>query len=81
MEGNTKPWIIISGDDEGTTYYLVPNSQSTSDWSYEKFTIVDEGERQIVGTPTAADVNGDGYAEIFVPAYQLGKVSAFTFAP
>jgi len=81
MIGNTKPWILISGDDEGTSYYMKPNSESVNDWTYDRIKIIDEGPGNILGTPCAADVNGDGYAEIFVPAYNKGKVNAFTFAP
>ena len=81
MSGVTKPWIIISGDDEGTTYYLTPNSEDANNWGYEKINIIDAGAGNILGTPTTADVNGDGYADIFIPAYNRGEINAFTFAP
>jgi len=81
MKDVNKPWIIISGDDEGTTYYLTPNSQDVNDWSYKKINIIDTGEGNILGTPTTADVDGDGYSEVFIPAYNRGEINAFTFAP
>ena len=42
---------------------------------------VDNGEENIIGKPVAADFDGDGYSEIFVPAWTEGAMKAFTFRP
>ena len=76
-----KPWILLSGDDDGRTYYLQPNSQDTDDWSYTMTYFVDQGSGQIVGKPVAFDSNGDGFSEVFVPAWSANEVKFFTFAP
>ena len=34
-----------------------------------------------VGGISVGDVDGDGYADFFVPNYDDGQVNAFTFAP
>jgi len=76
-----KPWILMSGDDEGTCYYYVPNSEDPSDWTYEQVLFLDNGEGNIVGKPSVADFDGDGYAEMFVAAWTEGALRAYTFAP
>ena len=42
---------------------------------------VDNGGGNIIGKPVVADFDGDGYSEIFVPAWTEGQMKAFTFAP
>ena len=76
-----KPWILLSGDDDGRSYYLQPDSEDPSDWSYTMTYFVDQGSGQIVGKPAAFDSNGDGFSEVFVPAWSAGEVKFFTFAP
>ena len=55
-------------------------SQDTHDWSYTKTTILDAGSGT-VGDVSVADVNGDGYLEVVIPAYNRNEVNMFTFAP
>ena len=74
-----KPYILLSGDDEGTCYYLVPNSQSQNDWEYQLIRFMDEGPGQIVGQPTVVDADGDGFTELFIPSHQEDVVKVFTF--
>ena len=79
-----KPLIVLSGDDEGTAYVLYPNSQATSDWSYRRekiFQIDDSVWYWIVGNLATADVDGDGWQEIFLSAYGESRIHVFTFAP
>lgn len=38
-----KPYIIVSGDDDGKHYILTPNSQDPNDWTYTKNVLVDTG--------------------------------------
>jgi hypothetical protein len=48
-----KPWIMLSGDDDGKLYILVPNSEGADDFSYTKNILVDtqrstSGENAII---------------------------------
>merc|ERR1711976_730207 len=76
-----KPSILLSGDDEGTAYLLEPTSSSSSSWAYSRTKLVDEGEGQIIGKISVADVDGDGYKEFFIPSYFEDKLYIYTFAP
>jgi hypothetical protein len=76
---NSKPWILVSGDGSQRAHLLKPNSESVSDWSYSESTLTDE--KCTVGSSAVGDVNGDGFAEVFVPAYDNNRISVFTFAP
>ncbi|XP_067667929.1 uncharacterized protein [Haliotis asinina] len=73
-----KPLVLLSGDDDGRAYLLKPSSASGSDWTYDKETFLDVGQGT-VGEPAVKDVDGDGYKEIFVPAYNQGYVYVYTF--
>lgn len=74
-----KPQIMVSGDGSQRVHWLVPTSSSTNSWSYEERILVDVGGT--VGQLAIADVNHDGFVEVFVPAYDGNKIYAFTFAP
>ncbi|NQD36609.1 VCBS repeat-containing protein [Permianibacter sp. IMCC34836] len=76
---NGKPQIMVSGDGSQRVHWLAPTSTSSSDWNYQERIVVDVGGT--VGQLAIADVNGDGYVEVFVPAYDANKIYAFTFAP
>jgi len=76
-----KPWILLSGGDDGRAYYLRPTSESALDWSYELITIVDHGLSQAVSGIAAADVDGDGYSEVFVSVHNKNLVEIYTFRP
>lgn len=77
----SRPWIVLSGDDDGRSYYLEPLSESADDWNYNMTVFSDQGEGKIVGTPTAFDSDGDDYTEIFVPCYTDNLLKFYTFAP
>ena len=38
-----KPWISLSGDDDGKHYLLYPESEDTDDWKYTLDMIIDTG--------------------------------------
>lgn len=74
-----KPYIVVGGDGAEVAFLLTPNSQSTSDWTYTRQDIIYTA--CTVGQVAAGDVNGDTYAEFFVPAFENGIVYGYTFAP
>jgi len=78
---NQKPWIMVAGADDGRAYVLRPISQTASNWDYEKIVVVDKGANQYVGGVAVADINGNGYKEMFVSTHHQNQVSVYTFAP
>ena len=41
LEGATKPWIVVGGDEASKVWVLKPASRKTDDWRYESVTIFD----------------------------------------
>lgn len=74
-----KPHILVSGDGSQRAHLLAPRSSEQGDWSYVETELVNAGAT--VGQSTVGDVNGDGFAEVFVPAYDKNTIHVFTFAP
>eukprot|EP01094_Clydonella_sp_ATCC50884_P021329 TRINITY_DN4683_c0_g1_i1.p1 TRINITY_DN4683_c0_g1~~TRINITY_DN4683_c0_g1_i1.p1 ORF type:complete len:449 (+),score=144.29 TRINITY_DN4683_c0_g1_i1:42-1349(+) len=74
-----KPWILLSGDGSEYAYLLTPASEEPTDWRYSRQDVLFTG--CTVGEISVGDVDGDGYSEFFVPAYEKGTVFAYTFAP
>ncbi|KAK7021374.1 hypothetical protein SK128_009730 [Halocaridina rubra] len=75
-----KPYILLSGDDDGRMYILYPDSEDRSNWIYQKHILVDT-EDTTVGKMAHGDIDGDGYEEIIVAGYTIGEVYVFTYAP
>ena len=75
-----RPNILVSGDDDGRAYILEPLSSDPTNWNYKKNTIFDAGSGT-VGQMAFADVDGDGYNDIFIPSYNQATVHVYTFAP
>jgi hypothetical protein len=75
-----KPYIMVSGDDDGNHYILEPLSESPNDWSYEKHILI-ETNGTTTGKFAIGDFDGDGYTDIVAAGYSVGKIYAFTYAP
>ncbi|XP_060084562.1 uncharacterized protein LOC132563824 [Ylistrum balloti] len=75
-----KPSILLSGDDEGTAFYLEPLSADASSWTYNLTTFLQASDGT-VGQLSFADANGDGYQEVFVPSYSTNELFVYTFHP
>jgi hypothetical protein len=68
-----KPLILVSADNGNYLCVLTPKSPNdTSDWTYTQQNIEYIGSD--VGRPAIGDLDGDGYNEILVPAYDAGQV-------
>jgi len=78
-EHRGKPWIFVSGDNGNDIFVLVPESQRRGDWSYTTQKLADV--HADVGRPVIADIDGDGFADVFVPAYDAGVLEHFAFGP
>lgn len=74
-----KPSILVSGDGTQMAHILTPRSLDPNDWNYSEHILIDA--KSTVGQCAVKDVNNDGYAEIFVPAYDADLIHAFTYAP
>jgi hypothetical protein len=42
--GPVKPWISLSGDDDGKHYVLYPRSEARDDFTYDMHLIIETGE-------------------------------------
>ena len=69
-------YIALAGDAAQIAYVLVPGSTA---WSYTTTLLHDCG--CTVGKLAVADINGDGYSELFIPCYDNGNLVAYSFAP
>ncbi|KAJ3058041.1 hypothetical protein HK102_010722, partial [Quaeritorhiza haematococci] len=76
-----KPSIMVSGDGSQRAYILNPKTEDVGDWEYEVNEFHDCGGNSVVGGIAVDDVDGDGFAEVFVPCYDADNVAVFTFAP
>jgi len=79
-----KPHIVFSSDDGGSVDILEPASQAPEDWTYHRHTIYTSQATtsqgvSTIGTALAADVDGDGRAEIIIPSYAENKLVMFSF--
>eukprot|EP00095_Tigriopus_kingsejongensis_P007119 maker-scaffold303_size215788-snap-gene-1.16 protein:Tk07119 transcript:maker-scaffold303_size215788-snap-gene-1.16-mRNA-1 annotation:"hypothetical protein DAPPUDRAFT_229131" len=71
--GPMKPWIALSGDDDGNHYVLYPTSEARDDWTYEKHLLV-ATDKPTSGTMAVVDIDNDGYTEIIAAGYSAGTV-------
>ncbi len=78
-EAASRREIVVAGDASGKAHLLIPESNQPGDWKYREETLAEPGGT--VGQLTVGDINGDGWAEVFVPAYDRDLILAYTFAP
>ena len=71
----------MTGADDGRAYVLRPTSENSNNWNYEQTTLADYGLVQTVSGIAAADVDGDGYTELFVSVHNLNYVQVFSYSP
>lgn len=67
--------LIVQGDNNGYVYQLTPLAD---DFTYERTELGYFGDP--VGMPALADVDGDGFLEMFVPDYANDLVHVYTTA-
>jgi len=80
LPGNlTKPVIVLSTDDGGQVLQLTPVSNEPTHWDYAVGNIT-ESAKGTIGTPSAVDVDGDGWPELFVPKNAEGVLEMWTWA-
>jgi len=72
---------MVSGGDDGRAYYLRPTSTNTNNWDCELVTVMDAGTSQTVTGITSADIDGDGYEELFVSVHNRDQVQVHSFRP
>lgn len=75
-----KPYVLLSGDDDGKHYILEPVSDDASDWTYNKHVLVDT-KATTSGKFAVGDFDGDGYTDIVCAGFTSDMLYAFTYAP
>jgi len=75
-----KPWIALSGDDDGVHYVMTPKSEDPDNMEYDIEVMIDT-EQTTAGTMAVHDLDGDGYMEIVSAGYTAQEVYVYTFAP
>jgi len=72
-----KPHIFLSGDNSNSIFLLVPKSQDPADWSYTVVPVAYLGAD--VGRASIGDTDGDGFADLFVPAFDNNVLVHYKF--
>jgi len=75
-----KPWIALSGDDDGVHYIMFPISEDPDNMEYDIQVMVDT-EATTAGTMAVVDLDGDGFTEIISAGYTAGTVYVYSFKP
>ncbi len=78
--GPMKPWILLSGDDNGKFYILTPTSEDRAIMTYNNVTLLDTGAAT-AGAMDVADVDGDGFTDLVLAGYSAGTVYVYSYAP
>lgn len=74
-----KPWIALSGDDDGRHYLLFPQSEDRADFNYDKVELFNTG-KDTSGTMTIVDLDGDGFNEIVFAGFSAGTVYVYSYS-
>ena len=74
---STPPHIVVAGDGDYTAHIMTLTNAKT--FSYDLDTI--KNEKGTVGALTWADLDNDGWNELWVPNYDGGYVEVFKFMP
>ncbi|XP_049800731.1 uncharacterized protein LOC126235870 [Schistocerca nitens] len=77
-QSGEKPYILLSGDDDGNHYILTAVSQDANEWSYQKNIYLETGGTT-TGKSVAVDLDGDGKTEIIAAAYSAGRVYVYSY--
>ena len=72
-----RPHIYVAGDGSQKVHILNPVSQDAGNWEYEEQILV-EVNKGVIGQITAGDVDGDGMTELFIPAYDEGRILLYS---
>lgn len=72
-----KPYVFVSGDNGNDVFVLVPNSEAKGNWSYTTQKLADLGAD--IGRPAIGDTDGDGFADVFIPAYDNNVLVHYKF--
>jgi hypothetical protein len=77
---SSKPFVLVSGDNGNNLFILVPKKpDDPTDWTYTKQMVDYIGAD--VGRIAIGDTDGDGYNELFVPAYDHGQILHYKLMP
>jgi len=74
---STRPHVLLSGDDGGFVALLSPTSEGSGAWGYSTSYICNS--TGTIGSPAVGDVDGDGFADVFIPFYAEGKLEVYSF--
>lgn len=73
-EGKKAPHIVVAGDGDHSAHIMT----RTGDLTFDRDLIKNEGGT--VGALAFADLDGDGYQELWVPNYDKSYVEVFKFS-
>lgn len=82
----SKPWIAVSGDGAQSVFLLKPKSHDARDWNYAVSEPLADAfgplpQESTIGALAIDDVDGDGFKEVFIPAYHADTIFVLTFGP
>jgi len=77
-EPNKRAHILVAGSGDYKASLLIPTGDDPNEFEYEKKEIVNA--KGIVGAIATADVDGDGWLEMYMANYNKGYVEAFSMS-
>ena len=77
-EPNKRAHILVAGSGDFKAHLLIPKGDDPSKFEYEKKEIVDA--HGVVGAIATADIDGDGWLEMYMGNYNKGYIEAFTLS-